>query len=222
MISATITGRRQNQLLSLLLRHKNGLTIDSIADSLDISRTAVQQHITSLEGNGYVGKDKTAKTGGRPVQYYVLTDLGIALFPKQYAWFSDLLLTELKRELGSEWLEQYLRKLGSKISESLRSRLEGMSTMEQVDEVIRIMQELGYEATLGTTSPTETPTINACNCVYHDLAKQHNEVCKFDIALISRLLNRNVDHIECMARGDRICSFIIDKAKNSTNSSNKE
>lgn len=212
MIS-TIIGARQKQLLSLLLPHKNGLTIDKIADSLEISRTAVQQHITSLEAKGYIERGKMTKTGGRPVQNYVLTDFGINLFPKQYAWFSEVLLTELKQEFGSEWLEQYLRKLGAKISASLRPQLERMSRAEQVNEVIRIMQDLGYEATLETTSPTETPTINACNCVYHGLAKEHNEVCKFDIALISCLLNRDVEHIDCMARGDNICSFKIDRAK---------
>jgi len=197
------------------MRHKNGLTVDKIANSLDISRTAVQQHITSLEGKGYVGKSKLTKTGGRPVQNYVLTDFGVAIFPKQYAWFSGLLLSELKAELGSERLEQYLRKLGGKISESLRPRLEGMSANEEVNEVIRIMQELGYEATLETASLEDTTTIKACNCVYHDLAKEHNEICKFDIALISSLLNRNVHHTECMAHGDSVCSFKIDKAKNS-------
>ncbi len=201
-------GSRQYQLLSRLLHHKSGLTINELSSTLKISRTATQQHVTSLQSKGFVEKAHTAKTAGRPVQTYKLTDPGLHLFPKQYAWFSELLLGEMKGELGSRKLETILRKLGEQTAQGLLFRLQGKSPDDQLDEVIQIMAELGYEASV-SGSGLKGPVIQACNCVYHDLAQKYNEVCKFDVALISFLLKRPVVHQDCMAKGDPMCSFEI-------------
>jgi predicted ArsR family transcriptional regulator len=206
-------GSRQYQLLSRLLHHKSGLTINQLSSTLKISRTATQQHVTSLESKGFVEKGYTAKTAGRPVQTYKLTGPGLHLFPKQYAWFSELLLGEMKHELGSGRLETVLRKLGEKTAQGLFFRLQGKSPDGQLDEVIRIMAELGYEASL-TGTALKSPAIQACNCVYHDLAQNYNEVCAFDVALISSLLKRPVVHQDCMAKGDPVCSFEIGAQEN--------
>jgi DeoR family transcriptional regulator, suf operon transcriptional repressor len=80
-------GARQQQLLKGLLEHKSGLTVDELTRLLGITRTAVNQHLLALERSGYIAKDKLTKTGGRPGYTYVLTEQGLDLFPKQYAWF---------------------------------------------------------------------------------------------------------------------------------------
>ncbi|MEI7995269.1 MAG: HTH domain-containing protein, partial [Methylococcaceae bacterium] len=105
-------GSRQQQILNLLLEKKTGLSIDEIATALNISRNAVQQHFTVLEKDGYIQTGVLNKTAGRPVRSYVLTEAGINSFPKQYAWFSDLILTDLKNELGTDAFQRYLHKLG--------------------------------------------------------------------------------------------------------------
>ena len=40
---------RQHQVLALLQQHKAGVTIEELVTRLDISRTAVNQHIASLD-----------------------------------------------------------------------------------------------------------------------------------------------------------------------------
>src|SRR5450631_1163014 len=91
---------RQHQILEQLLENRTGLSIDALAKAPDISRAAVQQHIVGLEGDGYIKKNALNKTAGRPVVIYGITDNGINFFPKQYAWFSDLILSELLQEMG--------------------------------------------------------------------------------------------------------------------------
>jgi DeoR family transcriptional regulator, suf operon transcriptional repressor len=102
---------RQHEILKLLLEHKAGLTIDEIALALNISRNAVMQHFVGLENKGYLRQSALTKTAGRPVGTYTLTELGINYFPKQYAWFAELILTDLKKTLGSEAFIAYLQKL---------------------------------------------------------------------------------------------------------------
>ncbi len=200
---------RQQQILKLLLENKAGLSIDEIATALDISRNAVQQHFTVLEKDGYIRTGAVSKTAGRPVRRFVLTEAGINSFPKRYAWFSELILTDLKSELGSEAFQCYLHKMGSKLSQSLLPQFEGKETDERIEVLLKVMDGLGFNVRNMTDSGSNERTIEACNCIYHDLAQKHEEICEFDRTLMSSLLDKDIDHVECMAKGGAVCRFKI-------------
>ena len=202
-------GSRQHEILILLLENKAGLSIDQIASVLNISRNAVQQHFTVLEKDGYIQKGMLNKTAGRPVRSFVLTEAGINSFPKQYAWFSELILTDLKNELGSEAFQRYLHKLGNNLSQSLLPQFEGKQTDERIKALLKVMDALGFNARNMTDSGTNEQVIEAYNCIYHDLAQKHEELCEFDRTLMSSLLDKDIDHVECMAKGGVVCRFKI-------------
>jgi Predicted transcriptional regulator len=200
---------RQHQILEHLLENRNGLSVDELAKVLNISRTGVQQHFIVLERDGYIKKSTLNKTAGRPVTIYVITDKGCNHFPKQYAWFSELILSELQQEIGSERLKTYMQKLGSKLADKLRGTFEGKNLNERVDELVSIMTDLGFQVKVDMESESESLNIKACNCIYHDLAQKHQEICEFDLALMSSLLSKEVEPLSCMAKGDCNCSFSI-------------
>lgn len=200
-------GQRRQEVLTLLLENRPGLTVDSIAKMVEITKTAIHQHITSLERDGYIAKHLLTKTAGRPGRVYILTDKGIHLFPKQYAWFSGLLLDRLRERLGSEDLDLFMYDSGKNLADGLKSRVEGKETTGQIEEIVRIMGELGYEAALEENSAIELPVISARNCIFHDIAKSHPEVCTLDIALLSSLTGKKVEQVECVIRGGQACRF---------------
>jgi predicted ArsR family transcriptional regulator len=200
---------RQHQILKLLLENKAGLSIDEIASALNISRNAVQQHFAVLERDGYIQTGLLNKTAGRPVRSFVLTEAGINSFPKQYAWFSELILTDLKNEMGSEAFQRYLHKLGNNLSQSLLSRFEGKQTDERIEELQKVMNELGFKTKDMINSGSNERTIEACNCIYHDLAQKHEEICEFDKTLMASLLDKDIELVECMAKGGTTCRFKI-------------
>ncbi|MEC4748484.1 HTH domain-containing protein [Methylomicrobium sp. Wu6] len=202
---------RQNQILKLLLENRNGLSIDDIADALDISRTAVQQHFAAIENEGYIKKNTLNKTAGRPVTVYVITDRGINYFPKQYAWFSELMLSDLQQEIGPERFKNYMRKLGVKCAEKLHRRFEGRELNEKIDELVMLMSDLGYQVQADAKIESDEFSIQAHNCVYHDLVQKHDEICEFDLALISTLLDQKVEQVACLAKGDCACTFKVRK-----------
>ncbi|MGZ4969194.1 MAG: helix-turn-helix transcriptional regulator [Methylobacter sp.] len=200
---------RQHQILEYLLESRNGLSVDEVAKALDISRTGVQQHFVVLERDGYIKKSTLNKTAGRPVTIYVITDKGNNYFPKQYAWFSELILSDLQQEIGPERFKAYMQKLGNKLAEKLRGKFEGKDLNERVDELVIIMTSLGFQVKLDIDPETESPTMEAYNCIYHDLAQKYHEICEFDLALMSSLLDKEVEQSSCMAKGDCNCSFKI-------------
>jgi DeoR family transcriptional regulator, suf operon transcriptional repressor len=203
-------GNRQRELLEKLLFKKIGLTIDDLAKELSISRNAVQQHTLALEKGGYIEKGKLTSTGGRPSQIYVLSEKGVDLFPKQYSWFSELLLGSLKSQLGTEGLEIKMHEIAKNLANSLKPKLAGMSLPEKIFEVSRIMQELGFETEVDEGG--KLPAIVAHNCVYHHLAMEFEEVCQLDRSLLESLLDHEINHEECIIKGGEVCKFKIKKS----------
>lgn len=203
-------GSRQEQILTLLLNSTAGLSIDEMAAKLEISRNAVKQHLVVLEKQQLVKEAALNNTGGRPARSYALTEQGVNRFPKQYAWFCNLLLNDLAAELSSEALEKMMWNMGVKLADSLAPQFSHKTSDQKLAALIELMQSLGYHAELAQGEGQAS--IQAVNCVYHDLAQQHPELCHFDQALISTLLQQPVEQTACMAKNDCSCRF---KLKNS-------
>lgn len=211
-MSSTVSPR-QRQILDLLLKNRAGLSIDEIATALNISRNAVQQHLPSLEKEDYIQTGDLKKTAGRPVRTFILTELGLNFFPKKYAWLSELILSDLKNEMGSDAFKAYLQKLGNSLAQDLLPNFAGKSTAERIVELSTIMEELGFQVSASNRNTEEYSYIEACNCIYHDIAQQHNEVCELDKSLVSTLLDRKIELVDCMAKGQHVCCFKIKNDK---------
>jgi DeoR family suf operon transcriptional repressor len=205
-------GKSQRTLLKALLVNKSGLTIDALAILLNITRTAIRQHVTVLEGLGFIYKGDAISTGGRPGHFYRLTEKGNDLFPKQYALFSELLLRAILAEKGADGLGQWLDKLGTDVAGTFKERVAGKTTPHRIIETVDIMNTLAYEASVVHANDSESlAAIEAVNCVYHDLAAEHRQVCQFDLALLSHLVDAKVVHEQCIQRGDNVCRFSFKK-----------
>lgn len=203
----TPTGSRQDQILTLLLNSTAGMSIDELAAKLEISRNAVKQHLVVLEKQQVVKEAALNSTGGRPARSYTLTEQGLNRFPKQYAWFCNLLLSDLAAEMSTEALEKMMWNMGVKLAQSLAPQFTNKTPEQKLAALVELMQSLGYHAELELQQAQ--PSIKAVNCVYHDLAQQHPELCQFDQALISTLLEQPVQQINCMAKKDCDCRFKI-------------
>jgi predicted ArsR family transcriptional regulator len=205
-----VFGDRQQELLKLLFKRRQGLTIDEISTSLGVTRPAVRQHLVALEHQGYVERGERLQTGGRPGQAYRLSVKGNDLFPKQYSWFSEVLLEAMKNQLGEPGLKQLMAKLGDEVATQASAQVPGPTLPDKVRQVAKLMNDLAYqaEATLtGKELPGAPPVIEATNCVYHALATRFPEVCQFDIALLKGLTGAQVVHEQCIIRGGGTCRF---------------
>jgi len=205
---------RQNQILELLLKHRKSHSINKISEELGISRTAVLQHFATLEKNGYITESESKKIRGRPAPHFVLTERGIKYFPKQYAWFSELLLKDFKKILGANAFRNHLKNMGMAMAQQLKEPLDELNKTGRLKKLIIIMTDLGYQANLINKSENNPHTmIEAHNCVYHELAQTHPEICEFDIGLISTFLKQELELTKCLAKGGCACRFKINTMK---------
>lgn len=202
-------GEKQKKILQFLVKEKEGMTIDQFSKLLDISKSAIHQHIMALERDGYVRKFASMQTKGRPSTTFVLTEEGIHLFPKHYSLFAEMLISMIKNKLGSETLIEYLQELGISLSETKKDRLKNKSLDKKIEMTVVIMQELGYDAETTKAEADENLMIDAYNCIFHDLAYNNNEICELDLSLLSSLLDSKIEHVCCMANGDKQCRFKV-------------
>jgi predicted ArsR family transcriptional regulator len=198
---------RRKQLMRHLLRNKGGATIDGIAHAIGVTRTAVRQHLASLMQDGLVAAGDTRPTGGRPERLFVLTPRGREEFPRRYSWFAQLLIEAIEREHGTSGLRVRLGRIAAAVIGQIRRETPASGNRRQkVEALSALMDGLGYDA---RTAPDldGAPTIEADNCVFHELASRNPEVCHFDLALLSGYTGSKVTLHECMARGGHVCRF---------------
>ena len=196
--------RTRDRILDLLLRSEEPLSVQSLAKSLNISRNAAHQQVMALEREGLVERDAAIRTKGRPSQGFRLSAAGGATFPRQYALLARQMLEELSRHLGPAELPRAMERIGVSLADSLRANVEG-DTDQRLEQIAGLMRGLGYES--ATIEGAEGTEIEAHNCVFHDLAVADPAICEVDLALLRSLSGKQVDHLRCMARGERSCRF---------------
>lgn len=202
-----IVGDTQQALLTKLMESKAGLTVDELAAALEITRSAVKQHLSGLERSGYV-QHTSSKSGGRPRFLYTLTESGIDLFPKKYSWFSRVMFESLRKTIGESKFGDYMHELGVDMSAAAIPRLVGKTRTERVVEIVKIMNETGFAARVASPEKGDKlPRIECKNCVFHDLSKDYVEVCQFDLGFLSGLMGAPIEQQECMQRGGQSCRF---------------
>ena len=202
-----VMGQRQQALLRLLLRTKSGMTVDELSRKLEVTRNAVRQHLASLENDGLIEPGISRPSGGRPEQLYVLSAKGMEIFPRQYSWFAELVIDSIRDEAGEGELNERLGRMGERIAEQLLAQnAEEADPQKQVEKLAGIMQQMGYN-TGGASVVDGQPVIEADNCVFHNLAMKNPDICRFDLAMMSKFTGSEIDHQECMALGGNVCRF---------------
>jgi len=202
-----VFGKSRKLLLRYLLRNKSGAAVDELAAAIDVTRTAVRQHLASLMSDGLVSTGAMRPSGGRPQQLFVLTDAGREAFPRHYSWFAQLLVEEIEQEHGTGGLRARLGRIAATVVSQLKQRhpVKDTTHPQRVQVLSGLMDDLGYDAR--TVQDATGPAIEADNCVFHELAMRSPEVCQFDLALLSSYTGAKAELTECMARGGHVCRF---------------
>lgn len=201
----------QKKILEYLLDHSEGATLEELATHLGVTKTAAKEHLLKVERLGYTTFKDEKGSVGRPKRHYFLTPEGHEVFPRQYSWLSNSLLELLALEVGTTGTSQLMKKLAARVADSMKGRFDKASPVDILREVTKVMNELGYRAVLKQSDLRKGAVIEATNCVYHSVAKEHPELCQFDTQFIKNATKMDVKLDSCIARGGEVCRFCIKK-----------
>ena len=197
-------GDTQQRLLRQLLLSREGAGVEELCERLHVTHNAVRQHLTTLTVRGLVERIQPRSTGGRPQARYALTAEGRELFPRNYGAIAAALISQLHARLGENEIGALLQELGSTVA-ATQAPLQADGGEALARALAQRLDALGYEAVPARHG--DDWQVEAFNCVFHGLARQHPQVCKFDLAYMEAATGRRVHHMECIVRGGHVCRF---------------
>ena len=174
----------RGRILARLLR--GPMSIADLAGAFEISSNAARQHVTALERDGYVKRDRPKPTAGKPATTYRVTTAGRELFPKAY----EAVLGEVVSELGQEWdgddLEAFFHKIGRRLAD--RSPVSKEAPLEErIEAVVTLLTELGAVLEVSRFKTTGTVRIDGIGCPLSGVVRGHPELCQMLAAMIEDL-----------------------------------
>ena len=202
-------GLTQQKLLRKLLAAPQGVSVEELCPALGVTHNAVRQHLAALIAAGYVERGTARPSGGRPLARYLLLPAGRELFPRNYGLIAGSILEHLYASAGKAGVQALLASMGEQLGHAAASRIEGESDAEVAARLAEQLDALGYEA--ATVKRDGETQVEAYNCVFHDLAKRHPDVCRFDLAFMEAATGRPIQHMECLLRGGNACRFRLGK-----------
>src|SRR3546814_46825 len=173
-------GDTRQRLLRQLLLARDGAGVEELCECLRITHNAVRQHLTTLIVRGLVERVQPRATGGRPQARYVLTAEGRELFPRNYGAIAAALISQLHARMGEAEVGAMLQELGATVA-ATQAPLQGENGEALTRALAQRLDALGYEAVPARHG--DDWQVEAFNCVFHSLARQHPQVCKFDLEI---------------------------------------
>ncbi len=207
-------GQTQQKLLRKLLTEPQGASVEELCAALGVTHNAVRQHLSALIAAGCVERGMARPTGGRPQARYLLLPAGRDLFPRHYGLIATGILEHLYATNGKAGVQALLAAVGHELGTAAASRVTEGSDDAVASRLAEQLDAIGYEAS--TVQRDGETQVEAYNCVFHQLAKQHPDICRFDLAFMESATGRPIQHMECLLRGGHACRFRIGKARAKT------
>ncbi len=155
-------------------------SISSISELLQINKTAVKEHMETLERMGYVHSFFKKEKTGRPFKYYGMTLVGMELFPKKYSELMTAFLEETRLEVGEEKLNHLLGRVADRLlnqvgfSNDISVTDEREAKIRQLSNFVSTLNKLGYYARMEIDG--EIVRIIRHNCIFYEMAKTNGRV----------------------------------------------
>lgn len=192
-----------------LLRGGETLTVSGMAESLQVTATAVRQRLNRLLAHQYVERSTEKHGRGRPSHRYRLTDKGSRKAGSNFADLAVALWQEVREIQDPEIRQGLLQRVAKRMAVMYADRFDGSTLDERIQAITDLFAE--RRVPLDVESSGSLPVLKAGACPYPDLAESDRSVCAMERLLLSELLGTGVRLEECRLDGDDCCSFQINE-----------
>jgi len=186
----------RGQIIALLRR--SSLTVNELADALELTDNAVRSHLSALERDGLVEQHTGPRRGvGKPAQVYTLTSAADALLPKAYAPVLGILLDTLAERMTAAEMDALLREVGRRAAAARPGASADLRM--RIDAAYGLLGEMGGVADLEEADGAVH--IRGHSCPLAEMVPRHPEVCSVAEALLAEIIGLPVrEHCDKGAR----------------------
>jgi predicted ArsR family transcriptional regulator len=194
-----------------ILKERGEATIDELSEALELTSVTIRHHLDILRGEGLVEvpEVKRRATPGRPQFVYTLTDAAGDYFPKNYAGFANLMISEIKGRLEPAELDRILRGMAHRMAADAPKPSPGESLEQRLTRLVNFLNQKGYIAKWEKSQEGDSYFLHTSNCPYRDISHNHTQVCVMDTTLISELLGAVPERVSWMTAGEFECTYHI-------------
>lgn len=182
---------------------------EELASTLEVTASAMRQHLTALEAEGLVTHHQVKGSPGRPKHVYHLTASAEGLFPKAYGELTTELL-DYVQEADPALVESIFAKRRQRRIEGARARLEGKPFDARVAELGHILDEDGYLAEVERMDDANGFRIIEHNCAILSVASKYGLACSSELEFIRAALpDADIDRVKHMMAGAYVCAYEV-------------
>lgn len=221
MASAPSSDNTRGRILVLLAREPR--TVADLSERLDISASAVRQHMATLERDGAVERAGTVGTGGKPAALFRLSATGESVFPKAYAEVLAALADEMTDQFPAE-AERLFTAAGVRLARMVTSaagatRADGADGADGAPDAadVRLQAAIDALTALGALADVErrddgSLLLHGHACPLSDVVTERPLLCHMLAVMTQHISGLEVEH-RCDYSGPRPrCRFAISVA----------
>lgn len=201
--------KRESPLWQIVeyLQRNGSATIKDIEELLGVTTTAVRQHLTTLQAEGYIERRSVHAGVGRPHHAYFTTPKVQELFACHCDDLALTLLEEVFLLEGESRAAELLDRVGTRLAGKYASSVRSTLLHDRVDELALALNGNGVLADALTGH--EEIVLRTYNCPFHELAQEHREICEMDRSMLEKVLGTDVSLSQCMLEGHAGCTFTV-------------
>ncbi len=190
------------------LKKRGEARAEELGADLQITASAVRQHLGGLVASGFVSHREIKGQPGRPKHLYFLTEVAEALFPNTYRELANELLSYIETD-SPEMVSRLFDRRRDRRIERAAERVAGKTLEDQVAEVAAILDEDGYLATWERRSD-DTFVVTEHNCAVLGVARQYGQACSSEIEFLRSVLpGATVERTSHIVSGAHRCAYLI-------------
>ena len=196
----------KDRILQTLLG-KPKLTINDLAEAVEINTISVRHHLSNLEKEGLITAEEERHGVGRPRLVYSLTEDGMERFPTKYLRLTTRLLAQMKESMPGPMVASLFNQIAEDLADQYASDIKGLNMEERLDFVKDLLAQEGF--TVEWEKKDDQYEIHEISCPYYQIGIAHPEVCTVDQTLISKMLALPANKVQCILNGGAHCTYVV-------------
>lgn len=208
MVAVSVTPSATQRRVLVALKRRGEATADELAIDLDISSSAVRQHLSALRSAGFITARQERGQTGRPADRYHATDLTEPLFVTPDISLSLQLLEHIEEE-DPDLVGRVFERRHRRLVEEAKDKLTGKPIDERVATVAELLAAQGYLADSDTLGDHQY-RINLHSCTLWAVATRYQQACTAELDFIRDLLpDATVERVTHKTDGAHTCAYEI-------------
>ena len=202
-----MTEQSDRALLDVIRRH-GPLTVNDLANRLEVTATAIRNRLTRLVGSGMVERTTEHRGRGRPRHMYQASVEAHKRLGQNYADLAVVLWDEMMWTVEDRKLRRALfGRITDRLAEMYRAQVSGDAWEGRLVQLGILLNGRGVEAEVTGGDGAELPVLKQHSCPYYALAEIDRAVCAMERKMFEKVVGRGLRLSHCRLDGHRSCDF---------------